>query len=91
MSKALKCDRCGEYFAPKDFSENEEYGRIYKYRTFNAESTSDVAFEREMLDIDLCPKCALAFDFFMKGFDIVPTEHVSGYHVEDGVLTLPNQ
>lgn len=65
MSKAIKCDRCGNYYIPSE--EENETAFIPRIAWRNAKSIRDQKVTRSMDEIDLCPCCADAFQLFLEG------------------------
>lgn len=65
MSKAIKCDRCGNYYIPSE--EENETAFIPRIAWRNAKSIRDQKVTRSMDEIDLCPYCAEDFQLFLDG------------------------
>ena len=62
MSKALKCDRCGDYYEPYEVKNLGGSCRKGTYRLYQArvETSSDTDISRNT--IDLCKFCATEFE-----------------------------
>lgn len=61
MSSAYKCDRCGEYFCLKNFSEDERVISFHQYYVCDGGSRKEYKAH-----VDLCPGCSEKFAVFMK-------------------------
>lgn len=80
MAIARKCDRCKTCYDPANLGSGHEMAR-FQNPTFQSSEDYRLCRVTERLIegepdawVDLCPTCALAFNFFMKGFDICSTE-----------------
>ena len=83
MSKAIKCDRCGECFDPCIVS--GKFGRIGAYTMQDARTFSRNEYTFTVERIDLCPECIESFN---EWFDILGTrKNDTGVNEKDGVQT----
>lgn len=53
MSKALKCDRCGDFYIPDNSQQNWKRNRLkFFIHDYDAQSVANIKY------FDLCPRCA---------------------------------
>lgn len=70
MSKAAKCDRCKGFFRADDVEESEMI-RIPEVIYYDSEKNKNNCFSKRVTELDLCPRCTRAFDWFMDGDQIM--------------------
>lgn len=66
MSKAYRCNRCGEFFSPLAMLPDELIASIPRIIYKNRKTYVNNSFDHGWEDIDLCPKCTALFDVWMR-------------------------
>lgn len=80
MSSAVKCDRCGKYFDPKNMGEDVVFTKIGFIRWYTTEDLKHMEYTKTTENMDLCPECSEAFETFMCVMDIPEKKKAKNSH-----------
>lgn len=78
MSKAFKCDRCGQFYAPYEFKEGHSLSDVIKAMTDAIKGLLTYKMSYQIMrmkdgsideEINLCSGCQKSFEYWLKNID----------------------
>ena len=74
MSKALKCDRCGQCFDPYNMKDGQSFTTIPTYIFQTSENLANCEVEYRDENINYCPMCTESFTRWMSFYLVMDND-----------------